>query len=193
MIIIIIIIITIIIIIIIIIKIIIIITTIIIAIMMIMILLVNDKTEKIYINLKLKFKLLFKPPPNKMFLMLQGDIAQILRRFRKILNVFGGLLILDKARILEFIKDACTFSVIFDHPSSHFHTCPHLAVLVPPVYADINFGYDAEFFRKNPTPNIHFHHLFPYTNTNNVIHKVKYLLTSLIQEENRERKIILSI
>ena len=56
--------------------------------------------------------------------------------------------------------------------------------LLLPVHADTNVEYDTEIFSKNPTLNIHLHH---YTNTKKVIHKVKYLLTTLIQDENRER------
>ena len=50
----------------------------------------NNKEKKIYVNLKLLFKFLFKMPPNRMLLMLEEDIAQILRRFRKISKVFRG-------------------------------------------------------------------------------------------------------
>ena len=48
------------------------------------------------------------------------------------------------------------------------------------VHVDANFENDAEFFCKIPTSNIHLHHPFPYTKTNKVSHKVKYLLIILI-------------
>ena len=73
-------------------------------------------------------------------------------------------------------------------PSLPVHTCPHLAdPLQPPVRADTNFEHDMEFFNKSQTPYIHLHHPFTYTNTKKVSHKVKYLLTTLMQNENRER------
>ena len=58
---------------------------------------------------------------------------------------------------------------------------------LPPVLADTNFEYDSGFFSTNPTPNIHLHHPFPYKITRKISHKVKYLLTTLTQDENRER------
>ena len=78
--------------------------------------------------------------------------------------------------------------------STHFdlpppvHTCPHLADSPSPVVrADTKFEYDAEFFSKNPTSNIYLHYPSHYTNTKKVSRKVKYLLTTLIQDENSER------
>ena len=44
-----------------------------------------------------------------------------------------------------------------------------------------------EYFNKKLTPNIHLHEPSPYASTKKVSHKVKYLLTTLMQDENRER------
>ena len=60
------------------------------------------------------------------------------------------------------------------------HNCSHLADLLPPEY-------DTEFFSKNHTPSIHLQLPSPYTNTKKVSHKVKYLLATLIQDEDWER------
>ena len=70
------------------------------------------------------------------------------------------------------------------HTCSHF---PHPFPFQPPVHADTNFEYDTEFFSNSSTPNKNLHHPSPYTNTKNVNHKVTYLLTTLIQNENRKR------
>ena len=43
------------------------------------------------------------------------------------------------------------------------------------------------FSAKNPTPNIHLHHPFPYKITRKLSHKGKYFSAKLIQDENRER------
>ena len=88
------------------------------------------------------------------------------------------------------IKDVRMFSGIFDTPSP----CPHISTFgwhpsPTPVRADTNLEYNTEFFSKNPTPNIHFRHPSPYRNTKNVSHKAKYLLTTLIQDENIYLKI----
>ena len=76
------------------------------------------------------------------------------------------------------MKDVHTLSVIFDP-----RTSPHQSTFGwPPLSlsAEANFEYDSQFFIKYPNPNIHLHHLFPYTSTKKVIQKVKYLLTTLI-------------
>ena len=85
----------------------------------------------------------------------------------------------------EVIHEAClsAFSVFFDPLPS----CPYLGDLPPPLSVRTQtLEYDAEFL-KNPTPNIHICHPSHSTNTMKVSHKVKYLLTTLIQNENRER------
>ena len=103
------------------------------------------------------------------------------------------LVILDTCK--SCIKTSC-FGAIhegYPHIFSVFDplpSCPHLSTFVwplPPVRVDTNFEY-TEFFIKNVTPNIHLHHLSPYTNTKKVSCKVRYLLTTLIQDENREIK-----
>ena len=58
---------------------------------------------------------------------------------------------------------------------------------LPHVRVYTHFEYDTEFFQKNLTPNIHFPHHLPYTDTEKKSHKDKYLLTALIQDENRKR------
>ena len=61
--------------------------------------------------------------------------------------------------------------------------CPHLSVFgwppPSPVHPDTNFEYDKNFPAKIKP--------LPCTNTKKVSHKVKYLLTTLMQDENRER------
>ena len=83
------------------------------------------------------------------------------------------------------IRDVYTFSVIFDPPLSPLvHTCPHLADPIPslcPCRHKIWIWYG-----NNPNSNNQLHHNSPYTNTNKVSRKVKYLLTTLTQKENRE-------
>ena len=73
--------------------------------------------------------------------------------------------------------------------------CPHLSTFAclpspNPVRVETNFEYNTEnFSSKNPTLNNHLHHPSRYTNTKNVCQKVKYLLTTFIQNENIYLKI----
>lgn len=57
---------------------------------------------------------------------------------------------------------------------------------LPPVRTDTKFDYDIGFFSKNLTANTHLHHP-SYTNTKKVSPYAKFLLTTLIQDANRER------
>ena len=81
------------------------------------------------------------------------------------------------------INDAVHFQWFLTR-SLPLHTCSHLADPLPPVLALTKFENETEFFSKNltlsPAPS-------PYKNTKKVSHKVKYLLATLIQDEERER------
>ena len=51
----------------------------------------------------------------------------------------------------------------------------------------IFFFFFSGIFQQKADSKIHIHHPYPHANTKKVSHKVKYLLTILIQNENRER------
>lgn len=46
-------------------------------------------------------------------------------------------------------------------PLAPVHICPIWLTQTPPVYADTNFEYDAEFFRKSSTPDTYLYEPSP--------------------------------